>query len=155
MSDRAPDRFQMRNQMNAFPDKVMIWVLCFQHCLKRKYENMIHWLFEQLSCIMIIEKVASKTAASDIKSRISAYLLAFGRRRSFISLIRPRTSFKIRRSTRASSNTTFILVFHLLSYGGLGRLLSLHRIRGHCLSSADDRKILSNHSPGFKMILVM
>ena len=25
---------------------------------------MIHWLFEQLSCIMIIEKVASKTAAS-------------------------------------------------------------------------------------------
>ena len=71
-----------------------------------------------------------------------------GRRRSFISFTRPRTSFKIRRSTRASSNTTFILIFHILSYGGAGRLLFLHRIRGHRLSSADD----FTNQIGFKMI---
>ena len=33
-----------------------------------------------------------------------------------------------------------------LGNGGLGRLLSLHRIRGHRLSSADDSEILSNQS---------
>ena len=37
-------------------------------------------------------------------------------------------------------------ILHLLSYGGLGRLLSLHRIRGHRLSSADDREILQNQA---------
>lgn len=41
------------------------------------------------------------------------------------------TSFKIHRSTRASSNAASILVFHLLPYGGAGRLLLLGRIRGH------------------------
>ena len=60
---------------------------------------------------MFIESVASKTVALDIKSRISAYLLPFWDGGDFfISLIRLRTSFKIRRSTRASSDTAFTFI---------------------------------------------
>lgn len=84
---------------------------------------------------------------------IPTHRLAFGRRRFFISFIRPRTSFKIRRSTRASSNTAFIQIFHPLSCSGLGRLLFLYRSEATVSHLLTTTKILSACQTGFTRFL--
>ena len=59
------------------------------------------------------------------------------RRGCFISLARPRISLKIRRSIRASSNTT-LSIFHNLPYhAGFGRMILPRDARDHRLSAGD------------------